>query len=144
MDSPLKDKIVTGIHNRESTGGIREARYRDTMNNRYDAVHMYGPSGKKTYTVSVLDILNTADILDQAHRHLSGKDFFKQQLQFQYQARKRIGNRQMVNRNRAVPDSANYRNIRPQTTHRRNNKQNEQESNRYAVPTSNIFDHLNW
>ena len=35
LESTFKDKLVVGIHNLECTGGIREARYRDIRDKRY-------------------------------------------------------------------------------------------------------------
>ena len=63
MKSSLKSKIHVGSHNIECTGGIREARYRCTLSGRYDGVHLYGPSGMKAYTNSVLEILKRASII---------------------------------------------------------------------------------
>ena len=143
LGSNLKDKIVIGVHNMECTGGIKEARYRDTKNNKYDGVHLFGPSGKKTYTISVLDILLGAGIAD--HRNgqiISGQDYYSQYSHFQYQKKKNVRiNRDRVirpqrNQYRANDYSSNYNDVRTMS--------NQQQQNRYTVPTSNIFDHLNW
>ena len=56
--SPLKDKIHIGSHSLECSGGVRKARY--MLGNKYDGLHMYGPSGRKAYTGSVLNILRDA------------------------------------------------------------------------------------
>ena len=139
IDSPLKDKVVIGIHNLECVGGIKEARYRDIRNRKYDGVHLYGPSGKKAYTISVLDILKSADILDQTGGQiLSGKDFYQKLVQGQYQAGKHSTHKAPIKR--AHPDSANDRDIRPQRYH----KVKDTYEQRYTVPTSNLFEHLNW
>ena len=141
MDSPHKDKIVLGIHNLECSGGIREARYRDLRNQKYDAVHMFGPSGEKSYTISVLDILISADIVEQTFRMMSGIDYFRNLSHFDYQRKKhrRHQPKQKQNRNRNRPDSANARDIRPQSSRRQ-----DTYDQRYSVPTSNVYDHLNW
>jgi hypothetical protein len=145
LDSRLKDKVVVGVHNLECVGGIREARYRNIKSNKYDGVHLYGPSGRKAYTISVLDILKSADILDQTDGQMtSGKDYYSKHLQFQYQKRKHngyYGYSKKPNLNRATPNSENDRDIRPQSYHR---GQNTYEHMRYSVPTSNMFEHLNW
>ena len=60
MSSKLKDRIFLGSHNIDCTGGIREARYRETQTGRFDGLHLLGSSGKKAYTNSVLNILNLA------------------------------------------------------------------------------------
>ena len=62
MNSRLSKKIFVGAHNIECSGAIREARYRHTMSGRYDGVHLYGSSGKKAYTLSVLNILKSAKL----------------------------------------------------------------------------------
>ena len=141
MDSPHNDKIVLGIHNLECSGGIREARYRDLRNQKYDAVHMFGPSGEKSYTISVLDILISADIVEQTFRMMSGIDYFRNLSHFDYQRKKhrRHQPKQKQNRNRNRPDSANARDIRPQSSRRQ-----DTYDQRYSVPTSNVYDHLNW
>ena len=54
LSSPLKDQIHIGIHSLECAGAIKEARYR--LGNKYDGLHLYGPSGRKAYTESVLKI----------------------------------------------------------------------------------------
>ena len=58
LSSPLKNRITIGSHSLECSGGIRDARYRNKK--RYDGIHMYGPSGWKAYTESVLRILRNA------------------------------------------------------------------------------------
>ena len=60
MSSVFKDKIVVGHHALECSGGIREARYRDSIGNKFDGVHLYGRLGTKAYTNSVLNILKAA------------------------------------------------------------------------------------
>ena len=58
LRSEYQDKITIGTHRLECEGGIRDSRYRN--NNRYDGIHMVGPSGKKAYTESVLCIMRSA------------------------------------------------------------------------------------
>ena len=62
MQSNMKDKLVIGNHNIDCTGSIKEARYRETKTGRFDGVHMFGSSGQKAYTLSVLNILQSAEI----------------------------------------------------------------------------------
>ena len=141
IDSPLKDKVVIGIHNLECVGGIKEARYRDNRNRKYDGVHLYGPSGRKAYTISVLDILKSADILDQTDgQMLSGKSFYSNLVQVQYQKGRHTRHNYKSSMDRAQPDSANDRDIRPQRYH----KVKVTYGERYSMPTSNLFEHLNW
>ena len=65
MSSPLKEKIVVGIHNIDCSGAIQAARYRDTKTGRFDGVHLYGSSGSKAYTQSVLNILKSAKVVSE-------------------------------------------------------------------------------
>ena len=139
IDSPLKDKVAVGLHNLECGGGIKEARYRDIRNCRYDGVHLYGPSGRKAYTISVIDILKAADILDQTQGEIvSGQVFYSKLVSFQYQQKRRP----IVysHRDSAKVDSENDRDIRKQ----RYNKGKDTYGPRYSVPTSNMFDNLNY
>ena len=45
----------------ECSGGVRESRFR--CKNRFDGVHMYGVSGRKAYTESVLRIVRDAGLV---------------------------------------------------------------------------------
>ena len=67
MDSPNKDKIFIGEHNVDCTGAIRESRYRHTKSGRYDGIHLYGSSGRKALTLSVLNILKAANVTSSDH-----------------------------------------------------------------------------
>ena len=119
----LKDYIVIGQHDLDCVGGVREARYHDIMNNRYDAVHMFGSTGKKAYTVSVLEILNGAGLSETPGK--SSLDFYKEQMMVQY-------------RGRSMPKRRGH-NIR-----RQGYKESEDAfRGRYTVPTANRFNHLN-
>ena len=60
----MKNKIIIGNHNLECSGGIREARYRNIQTNMHDGVHLYGPSGVKAYTTSVMNILSSAQLVE--------------------------------------------------------------------------------
>ena len=62
MESPFKDKMFIGNHNIECNGSIREARYRHTKSGKFDGIHLYGSSGRKAYTKSVLNILKSANV----------------------------------------------------------------------------------
>ena len=134
MNSKFKAKLMIGIHNLDCSGGVKEARFRDLKNRKHDGLHMYGPSGKKAYTISVLNILKNADIPD----HMGGRtseDFYKNQLNFKFQ--KRIPN---MNHRTSRPDSTNDKDI---IQNNQRNRQTKTQGQRYSVPTSNIFDHLN-
>ena len=58
LSSPLKSKISIGSHSLECSGGIRDSRYR--KGKLFEGIHMYGPSGRKAYTESVLKIIRNA------------------------------------------------------------------------------------
>ena len=79
LESPMKDKLFVGDHNIECSGAIREARYRHTKTGRFDGIHLYGSSGRKAYTNSVLDILRRANV--------TSPDFHGPCEQFRYQTR---------------------------------------------------------
>ena len=81
MNSPLKNRIVIGNHNIECTGAIKEARYRETKSGRFDGIHLYGSSGRKTYTLSVLNILKAAQLTS------SEFDYHQSCAQYKYQTR---------------------------------------------------------
>ena len=55
--------MTVGTHDLNCSGGILQARYRDTKIGRFDGIHMYGPSGQKAYTGSVMKILNAAQLV---------------------------------------------------------------------------------
>ena len=59
LASPHKERIHIGSHSLECPGGVRDARYR--LGKKYDGLHLVGPSGKKSYTESVLRILRDAN-----------------------------------------------------------------------------------
>ena len=69
MSSTLKEKIFVGNHTIECSGSIREARYRETRTGRFDGLHLFGSSGQKAYTNSVLNILKKAEMVDLSFEH---------------------------------------------------------------------------
>ena len=79
MDSTVKEKIFIGNHNIECTGAIKESRYRQTKSGKYDGIHLYGSSGRKAYTLSVLSILKAANVTSSEH------DYHNSCAQFKYQ-----------------------------------------------------------
>ena len=82
MVSPAKDRIFVGNHNIECTGAIKESRYRHTKSGKYDGIHLFGSSGQKAYTLSVLNILQAAKVTS------SEQDFHLSCAQFRYQNRR--------------------------------------------------------
>ena len=69
MDCDIKDKIYIGNHNIDCNGAIREARYRETRTGRFDGIHLYGSSGRKAYTKSVLNILKDARVTTEEYNY---------------------------------------------------------------------------
>ena len=91
LDSPLRHKLFVGDHNIECNGAIREARYRHTRTGRFDGIHLYGSSGRKAYTNSVLNILKLAQV--------TSPDFHGPCEQFRHQNRQiRANNKQTGSR----------------------------------------------
>ena len=61
-ESPNRERLFIGNHNIECSGAIREARYRETKSGKYDGYHLFGSSGTKAFTLSVLNILKKAEV----------------------------------------------------------------------------------
>ena len=57
--STLKHKIVTGQHNLDCDGKIRQARFTRKPDKKYDGIHMYGVSGPDAYMRSVTSVINS-------------------------------------------------------------------------------------
>ena len=85
MKSPLKEKIFIGTHNLDCTGARQSARYRSTKTGKFDGIHLYGSSGSKFYTLSMLNILRSAGLTSSEH------DFHLSCAQFQYQTKETPG-----------------------------------------------------
>ena len=79
MNSCHKDKIAIGSHNIECSGAIKEARYRETKTGRFDGIHLIGSSGRKFYTLSVLNILRSSKLTS------SDDDYHQSCAQYKYQ-----------------------------------------------------------
>ena len=62
-NSAQTKKISIGNHNLDCHGGVFETRYRNSQTNKFDGIHLYGPSGVKAYTASVLNILSSAQLV---------------------------------------------------------------------------------
>ena len=61
LQSELKDKIIIGKHELECSANIRRDRYGNE--NVFDGIHLRGPSGKKCYTGSIINIIRKSEIL---------------------------------------------------------------------------------
>ena len=66
ISSPLRHKIHLGAHNIDCTGAVQAARYRHTKTGRFDGIHLFGSSGSKAYTNSVVNIVRSAPLLNKA------------------------------------------------------------------------------
>ena len=62
-DSEQNSRVIFGKHNLECHGAVLEARYRNIQSNKFDGIHLHGPSGMKAYTTSVLNILSSAQLV---------------------------------------------------------------------------------
>ena len=82
-----KEKIFVGSHNIECSGAIKESRYRHTKSGKYDGIHLFGSSGQKAYTKSVLNILKSAKITDSEFEYHFSRP------QFRYQNRRSANHR---------------------------------------------------
>ena len=72
MNSQKKEQIFIGSHNIDCSGAVQSARYRHTKSGRFDGVHLYGSSGSKAYTLSMLNILRSASLItNEDDYHLS-------------------------------------------------------------------------
>ena len=112
--STQNSKIVLGTHNLDCHGGILEARYRSTQFQKFDGIHLYGPSGMKAYTASVLSILNSAQLVKK-----SPPKYYDQFEQAKYQAKQ-------VYRVKSVQTK----------------QSNKSNNYKYSVPTYNMFSYL--
>ena len=123
LGSPLKERISIGSHSLECNGGIRDSRYR--LKNRFDGIHMYGVSGRKAYTESVLKIVRDAGLINSPppiyfrRFHMAGKH--------------------------ANPSHDEKYNCPTEETDWMNDKdiRGRKTAFKYAVPTSNRFAQLN-
>ena len=122
LKSPLKDKIELGSHDLECTGGVRDSRYRSGR--KFDGIHMRGPSGKKAYTESVLQILHNT-----GHIKNSPPAYFRR-----YHEKYTT---QVVSQDRYHCPTQNTDYLRDRDI--RNKKQNNYSRYQYTIPTSNRF-----
>ena len=83
MDSDQKHKLFIGSHSIHCSGAIRESRYRHTQSGKFDGIHLYGSSGSKAYTQSVLNICKAAKITSENY------NYHQSCPQFQYQNNRR-------------------------------------------------------
>ena len=136
MDCPQKHKIVIGNHNIECAGAIKESRYREPKTGRFDGIHLLGNSGRKFYTLSVLNILRVTELIS------SDYNYHRSCAQYQYQARQggNVYRRAGHGDKRKVQGQQNKSeswNVYRQT---RGGAVTKQKSDCHSVPTSNRFE----
>ena len=131
MNCPLKNKIVIGSHNIECSGARKESRYREPITGRFDGIHMRGNSGRKFYTLSVLNILKAAKLTSSDH------DYHKSCAQYQYQARQHYGGQNVYTQVRNTG-----RNVYRQNMNNKYNCDNvpNQQPIHFSIPTKNRFE----
>ena len=66
LESAQKNRLIIANHRLECSPGSYETRYRNRRSGQYDGVHMYGPSGRKAYTESLLFILRQAGLIKKS------------------------------------------------------------------------------
>jgi hypothetical protein len=128
--SALKSRIIVGNHNLDCSGGVQQSRYRSLQSNKYDGVHMYGPSGEKAYTASVLNILRSAQlvIVDPPRYY----DEYDHQVCEQARHQAKASNKKRR--------PFQYKKNRPNMPNMAHN--NQETSSKYRVPTHNRFAQL--
>ena len=127
QQSPLKNKLMYGKHTLGCAGGIRESRYVDHKRKMFDGVHLYGPSGGKAYTESVLSILRNCGLM----KNSPPAYFRRYHSEFSSKVEYFCPTQDV--------DWLNDRDIRkPKSSNKSQTKYD------YNVPTSNKFESLNW
>ena len=126
MNSEYKDKIMIGTHNIECSGAIQQARYRETRSGKFDGIHMFGPSGRKFYTLSVLNIFKKCKILSTEY------EYHQSCPQFRYQ---------QSQRNKTTFRKTTYKKTTYQkaTNQRRVNRNSTNQMPVFSLPTENRF-----
>ena len=61
LQSEFKDNIIIGKHELECSSAVRQDRYGNDDN--FDGIHLRGPSGKESYTRSIINIISKSEIL---------------------------------------------------------------------------------
>ena len=92
--SDYKERLVIGNHDLDCSGGVLLARYKDSKSGKFDGVHMYGPSGPKAYTNSVMKILSSAQLVVSIPPKYHDEYDHQNCPQARYQAGRRYSNRQ--------------------------------------------------
>ena len=132
MSSQYKDRIMIGTHNIECSGAIQQARYRETRTGKFDGIHMFGPSGRKFYTLSVLNIFKNCKFLSaeyEYHQHCP---------QYRYQESQRI-QRNKTTSGRTTDRQTSYQKT---TNEKTENRILTNQIPEFTIPTENRFSTL--
>ena len=125
--SALKSRVIVGNHNLDCSGGVLQSRYRSIQSNKFDGVHMYGPSGEKAYTASVLNILSSAQLVIVNPPKYYDEYDHQSCDQARYQAKATNTKRRPVQKKMNRPNMADN---------------NQDTNSQYTVPTHNRFAQL--
>ena len=115
---------IIGNHSLECSGGVRLARYKDIQSGKYDAIHMVGPSGQKSYTESVLKVLSSAQLVQ-----VTPPKYYDEYPRYQ--------KKQQTNRNRV-----NAQNRKSSSNLSNGQSSRHHQDNQYTVPTYNRYAQL--
>ena len=122
-----KDRVIMGDHDLECAGGVLQARYKDSLANRFDGVHMYGPSGKKAYTESVMKILNSAQLVKTTPPKYYEEFYHKNCRQTRYQSKQKS------------QFQAHKQNQNTNFQSKTKTKTRPEQAYQYVIPTRNRF-----
>ena len=129
--SPLtRRRFLFGNHNIDCSGASRESRYRHTKSGKYDGIHLYGSSGSKAYTTSVLNILLAAEVTSSEYNYHTSCPQFKYQNR---RSRPSIRQQPSLPRHRVSTRVGGYQGRR--TTYSKNEP--------FILPTFNSFSKIN-
>ena len=127
MNSQYRDRINIGTHNIECSGAIQQARYRETVSKRFDGIHLFGPSGRKAYTQSLLNIFKKCKFVSSEY------EFHQSCPQYRHQERQRQFTQKTSSQKTTNRKPANHRAVYRNSTN---------QMTEFSVPTRNRFEPL--
>ena len=131
MNSQYKDRIMIGTHDIECSGAIQQARYRETRSGKFDGIHMFGPSGRKFYTLSVLNIFKYCKILSSEYEYHQSCPQYK----YQESQRNKTTFRKTTYNKTTYQRSTNQRSTNQKTE----NRHSTNYRSAFSIPTQNRF-----
>ena len=137
MNSQYKDRIMIGTHDIECSGAIQQARYRETRSGKFDGIHMFGPSGRKFYTLSVLNIFKYCKILSSEYEYHQSCPQYK----YQESQRNKTTFRKTTTYNKTTYQrSTNQRSTNQRSTNQKTENRNSTNyRSAFSIPTQNRF-----